>query len=321
MTENRTPQVKPIAEPSGEVPVSAIMTAHRRIEQTLASIAKIRACKPGPDEILVHVDGNETECVAALRKEFPDLKIIVSEETIGPGGGRNKLVGAARNEFVASFDDDSYPVDSDFFERAVLLIERLPAAALIGCSIFHRHEPLSKAQQTAAASGSFVGCGVVYRRSAFLDAGGYVPLAVAYGMEEEDLSLRLLDRGMLLLNSPWLRVFHDTDLSHHSDNKITAAQIANTALLAFLRYPKRYWPYGAAQMLNRVLWSIRNGRTRGIAGGLIQIPAHLWRHRKLRSPVTPQTLRKKWELQKLHSRNLENEQRASSRLLARSLPR
>jgi GT2 family glycosyltransferase len=275
------------------VPVTAIVTAYRRIDQTIATITTLAACRPAPAEVIVHVDGDETSCAVALRRAFPWLHILESRDHLGPGGGRNKLIEAARNELVASFDDDSYPADPDFFWRAATLFERFPEAALIGCSIFHRGEAVPSAEMAIGAAGSFVGCGVVYRRSDFIEAGGYVPLPLAYGMEEEDLALRLLSGGKLLLYSPWLRVYHDTDLSHHGDPKITAAQIANGALLAFLRYPKRHWPYGAAQVINRVLWSLKNGRRSGVASGLAQIPGHLLRHRKLRQPVSQDALKAK----------------------------
>ncbi len=273
--------------------VTAIVTAWKRTGQTLTAIAHIQACKPAPDEILVHVDAGGQECACAIRKAFPDIAVLESASSVGPGGGRNKLIAAARNELIASFDDDSYPIDADYFARVEFLFERFPEAALIAASIFHRHETQLPADRSAAVTGSFTGCGVVYRRSAFLDGGGYVPLPIAYAMEEEDLALRLLDQGKVMLFSPWLRVFHDTDLSHHGNPRITAAQIANTALLAFLRYPARYWPYGAAQVLNRAIWSVRHGRSQGVAGGLAQIPRHLWRHRGLRRPVSAGAVRAK----------------------------
>jgi GT2 family glycosyltransferase len=275
------------------VTITAIVTAFKRVSQAIETLRKIRKCNPAPEEIIVHVDGNELSCADAVEKEFPELKVILSKENIGPGGGRNKLVAAARNEVIASFDDDSYPIDSDFFARSLSLAERFPQAAVIGCSIFHRGEALQAAKPEIFRAWNFTGCGVLYRRRAFLDAGGYIPLPHAYGMEEEDLSLRLLDLGRVLLYSPWLRVYHDTDLAHHCDERITAAQIANGALLAFLRYPKRYWPYGVAQVSNRVFWSISHQRRKGVAAGLLQIPRLLMRHRKLRSPVSGRTIKVK----------------------------
>lgn len=273
--------------------ITAIVTAFQRISQTVETIKRIWGCEPAPDEVLVHVDGNELTCANAIQGEFPEIRVILSENRIGPGGGRNKLVAAAGNDVIASFDDDSYPVDSSFFSRSLSLIEQFPQAALIGCSIHHRGEETPVAQLSLFRTWSFTGCGVLYRRSAFLGAGGYVALPLAYGMEEEDLSLRLLDQGRLLFYSPWLRVYHDTDLSHHCDERITAAQIANAALLAFLRYPKRYWAYGAAQVANRILWSVTHNRKKGVVTGMTQIPRLLARHRKLRRPVSGSTVRLK----------------------------
>ena len=140
-------------------------------------------------------------------------------------------------------------------------------------------------------SASFAAGGVVLCRSDFLAVGGFVPLAVAYGMEEEDLSLRLINRGKTVLTSPWLRIFHDTDLSHHRAARVTSGSIANLALLAWLRYPLAYWPYGGLQVLNRVVWCLRVGRIAGIVQGLASIPAHVGRHRHLRQPVSRQTMR------------------------------
>ena len=87
--------------------ISAIVTAYERIDQTLATLRVLQSCVPTPDEILVHVDADQVKCEQAIRKEFPDVRVLRSHDQVGPGGGRNKLMDAARHEFVASFDDDS----------------------------------------------------------------------------------------------------------------------------------------------------------------------------------------------------------------------
>src|SRR4029079_19707088 len=97
--------------------IAAIVTAYERIEQTLATLRVIQNCVPAPDEILVHVDANQAGCKNAIRDAFPSGRILRSDEQVGPGGGRNKLVAAAQCEFIASFDDASYPIDSDYFAR------------------------------------------------------------------------------------------------------------------------------------------------------------------------------------------------------------
>ena len=271
--------------------ISAIVTAYDRIEQTLATLRVIQSCTPPPDEILVHVDANQRDCEHAIRKALPAVRVLVSKEQVGPGGGRNKLVAAAQFEFVASFDDDSYPIDSDYFARAAKLLAQFPDAAVICAAVYHVGESMGLDEKSSQWTADFSGGACIYRRQAFLDAGGYVPLPVAYGMEEVDLALRLHARGDKILTTRWLRVFHNNDLQHHADARITAASIANLALLAYLRYPVTFWIVGLGQCANRLLWLLRHGRRRGIVRGVTMIPAHLRANRHYRLPVSKNALR------------------------------
>ena len=271
--------------------ISAIVTAYERVDQTLNTLRILESCDPKPDEILVHVDGNRIECERAIRAAFPQVKIVVSVERVGPGGGRNNLVAAANYEFVASFDDDSYPIDSDYFARVVQLFDRFPEASIVCASLYHAGEAIGLDERKAQWTADFSGGACVYRRDAFIDAGGYVPLPIAYGMEEVDLALRLHSCGGKILSSSWLRVFHDTDLKRHAEPHVTAGSIANLALLAYLRYPVSLWSIGAWQCVNRVLWLLRHGRHSGIWRGLAMIPGHLRAHRKFRLTVSNRAVR------------------------------
>jgi GT2 family glycosyltransferase len=271
--------------------ISAIITAYERIEQTLATLRIIQSCTPAPDEVLVHVDANRRDCEEAIRKTFPAVRILRSKEQVGPGGGRNKLVDAAQFEIVASFDDDSYPIDSDYFARAAKLFEQCPDAAVICAALYHVGEAIGLDDRHAEWTADFSGGACIYRRRAFLDAGGYVPLPVAYGMEEVDLALRLHSRGGRILTTRWLRVFHNTNLERHADPRVTAGSIANLALLAYLRYPVSLWGIGIGQCANRLLWLLRHGRRRGILKGVTMIPAHLWSNHRYRLPVSKTTVR------------------------------
>ena len=271
--------------------IAAIVTAYERIDQTLQTLRVIQSCVPAPDEVLVHVDANQVECEQALCAAFPNLRILRSTEQIGPGGGRNKLMNAAQFEFVASFDDDSYPLDSDYFGRALKLFERFPDASVVCAAVYQMGDSIGLDEPLAQWTADFLGGACVYRRRAFLEVGGYVPLPVAYGMEEVDLALRVHSRGGKILTSHWLRVFHNNDLRHHADPRVTASSIANLALLAYLRYPVSLWGIGVGQCANRLLWLLRHGRRRGILKGLTMIPAHLRANHRYRLPVSKRALR------------------------------
>lgn len=271
--------------------VAAIVTAHQRSDQLIATLARLHHCAPAPGEILVHVDGNNTACADAVRDRYPHVRVLTSATQVGPGGGRNLMVQAATQPLVASFDDDSYPIDADFFQRVTDLFEMFPDAWVIGGRIFHLHQRIEPPIARGEWSADFSGGGCAYRRERYLEVGGYVPLPEAYNMEEVDFALRLHARGGRILGTPWLRIFHDTDLARHGEPEVTSASIANLALLAFLRYPVHLWAIGAGQVLNRIQWLLRNGRQRGVVGGVASIPARAWRHRHHRRPLPSAVIR------------------------------
>jgi GT2 family glycosyltransferase len=276
---------------NNSVPITAIVTAHKRPDQTLNTLKIIRACDPSPCEIIVHIDQNQRECADRIRKSCPGIKTIVSETQVGPGGGRNTLIQAAVNDFVASFDDDSYPIDREYFRRALELFEKFPQASIICASLYHPGEVLGLDAMSGEWCADFTGGACIYDRRAFLTTGGYVPLAIAYGMEESDLALRLHAQGGRILRTRWLRVFHDTSLHRHADPEITRNSIANLALLAYLRYPPSLWPLGFLQCANRVWWLATHGRWRGIGHGLLMIPAHLKRYESYKNRISYKSIR------------------------------
>jgi GT2 family glycosyltransferase len=272
--------------------ISVVIPTYNRSEQLLEAIAKILACDPQPDEIIVHIDGGDNVTEQAIQNsQFQDVLILKSSSQVGPGGGRNKAIARAKHEIVASFDDDSYPIDTDYFARLLKLFERFPKAAVIGAAIYHLSETIEKDTLTAQWEHSFVGCGCAYRKDVFQATQGYVELPVAYGMEEVDLSLRLHDLSWGVLITPWLRVFHHTELKHHNNPKITAASISNQILLTYLRYPPFLWWIGFGQCLNRIVWLIKHQRFQGIVRGIANIPQAIYTNGKHRKPVTENNLK------------------------------
>ncbi|MBY0493707.1 MAG: glycosyltransferase [Cyanobacteria bacterium] len=273
------------------VPITAIVTGYRRVDDLLKTIRILRGCEPAPAEIIVHIDAAQRDTAAAVTREFADLQVLVSEDRVGPGGGRNKMVAAASHGFVASFDDDSYPIDRDYFGRIAQAFRDFPGAWVVDSHVFHLNEAIEPDTTASEWVADFSGGGCAYRRERYLQTGGYVPLPTAYGMEEVDFGLRLHALGGRVLRSGRLRVFHNTDLSHHADPAITSASIVNLALLTYLRYPLSMWAIGAAQCANRIQWLLRHGRRRGVWSGLVSIPSAIAEHRRERDPLPRRAVR------------------------------
>ena len=279
-----------MSQPEG-IAISVVIPTWRRTASLRACLGKILSCDPRPVEILVHVDAGDDETIPALRDEYgAAVRWLQSPVQAGPGGGRNLLFGQARHEIVVSFDDDSWPLHDDFFALARSLIGAHERVAVLACKILYPGR-LEGPDRRGSEPGSFEGCGAVFRRSAFLQTQGYVPLRYAYGMEELDLTFQLRDLGWEVRCEDRLRVYHDTDLAHHRHAALNAAHIRNTWLLAFLRYPLSYWPLGMAQFLSRILYSIRRRRFAGILRGVLTTMPECWRQRHHRHPVRAATVR------------------------------
>ena len=268
-----------------QVPVSAIMTAWRRPKDLLDSLSVIFQTDPLPAEVLVHLDAGSSITPSMVTEAFPGVKVLTSDIPVGPGGGRTKLIKAATNELVASFDDDSFPDHLDFFAEVNQAAARHPNVAVFAATILENKQLAVDGRPAEEQTFDFVGCGCVYRRSIFLKTSGYVPLPIAYGMEEVDLALRFHAEGVLLLWVPSLRVRHWVNLARYERPDVTAASIANIGLLAFLRYPWTLWPLGLFQCIRRAVWLSGQGRISGILQGFMSIPVHVWQHRNSRETL------------------------------------
>lgn len=270
--------------------LSVVIPTYKRTETLQATLQKIESCSPHPAEVVVHIDAGDRSTGPALSENFPQVVKITSEKTQGPGGARNKLLQQSTYEIVVSLDDDSYPIDKDFFTVVLDAFNAHPEAGVLAMSIIHDDEPLIDRHSTDMETADFIGCGCAYRKTVFQKTAGYLPLHPAYGMEEADVGLQIADQGWKIIQIGNLRVRHATNRNHQTSRKIVAAHVRNTALLAYLRYPFSLSLYGTAQVINRVRYSALRGHLLGAIVGLAQIPATLIRHKKNRAPVSYDTV-------------------------------
>ncbi|MDG2390496.1 MAG: glycosyltransferase family 2 protein [Planctomycetaceae bacterium] len=287
---------------------SVIIPTYERADQLRQTLGYLALCTPAPAEILVHIDFGDRNTEYMLKAEFPGVVVLQSLERQGPGGGRNKLYHAATHECLVSLDDDSWPMDETFFSQAQELMESHPEVAVFGCGIqesdgilkeFPAPTPQPEHEETLKPASNFVGCGAILRRSALINTRGYVSLHQAYGMEEADMTLQLIDQGWEIRSADHLQVFHACDrITYHALPGINAAHIRNVALLAWIRYPIWFFPYAFLQLLNRLAFSLKHRRFRGILSGICSILPACWSYRRLRSPVSVKAVREFRELRK-----------------------
>jgi GT2 family glycosyltransferase len=272
--------------------VTVIIPTYNRDTAAFSVLKRIQACDPRPSEIVVHIDLSDGILENELARTFPNVAVLTSHERLGPGGGRHRCLVACNSPYAVSFDDDSYPIDLDFFLRVENLFSQHPQAAIIGASIWHRNEVAKARSNRFVLTPNYVGCGHAIRVAAYRQVRGYLPRAVSYEMEESDLSLQLFAAGWHIYETGELRVFHDTTLEHHKSAEITSGIFTNIGLRVFLHYPIHGWGRGIAQILNKILYCVREGRLRGIMSGIVHIPSACYRNRHHRKPIHWHVMRK-----------------------------
>lgn len=271
---------------SGQVDISVVIPTYGRPRRVTNTVGIIKGCDPSPAEIIVHVDGEDHETANMIRRRHPDVRILISKTNRGPGGGRNLLIKSATYEIVASFDDDSYPVDENYFARLKDTFTAFPNASVISSNVFTRDGSKPELSPKAFWVHTFTGCGCAYRRSDFLKIDGYLELTLAYGAEEQDVALQMHSCGFRMLQTDWLRVFHDTAYGHRQNVATRAAWISNVALLIALRYPLSLYSYGLLQIGNAMLFAIKQRRSTAIVHALVQFPRKLAKHWHRRTPLS-----------------------------------
>ncbi|MDB5840133.1 MAG: hypothetical protein JWQ23_2085 [Herminiimonas sp.] len=271
--------------------LSVVILTHNRALELRRTLENMLAlpCRPA----LVVVDNASTDTTAdLLRRDFPRVRLIAMPCN-GGAAARNVAVQGVPTPYVAFCDDDSWWADGSL-EQAVGLLDSHPRVAAVCARILLGPEeiedpvcarmassPLPSAHLPGPALLGFIACAVVFRRQAFLDAGGYDPKFFVGG-EEELLTLDLVANGWSIVYAAHMTVHH-----YPSPRRDSAARqkivIRNALWVAWLRMP-----WGAAM---KATWRICRPHPRKVWQAALWRAMHelpwVWRKRKV-SPVEVQ---------------------------------
>ena len=181
----------------------------KNIEACLRSI--IDQTLPRGDIDIIVVDGPSKDGTREIAERFADTFIIQTSE--GVGGARNDGFAVARGEIVATTDADCRPypdwlriIQRTFRDPNVVAVTGVLVpfdfGEMGGLEQF-TYRLLFDLSNTALAVMSWFGklhlCGAnsAFRRDAFLDAGGYLPLAYA---DDVEIYKRIKTRGKVRLD-------------------------------------------------------------------------------------------------------------------------
>jgi len=201
--------------------VSVIVITYHRNQFLQSTIASIYAQEdiPGPFELIV-IDNGGQAVVPPCPRDDITLRVVNPERNLGVAGGRNLGMRLAQGQFLVFIDDDAVWHDAHDIARFIARLEGEPTCGCVAVKVVDAHTGQIDHSLLPAPDKSrllrsaepcetpyFYGCAYAVRADAIAAVGMY-PERLVYGMEELDLSLRLVEHGYTIVFDPTIAVLH-----------------------------------------------------------------------------------------------------------------
>lgn len=176
-------------------------------------------------EIIV-LDDNSKELICnIIKQKFNDSRVrcIRSNSTLGVAAGRNRLTNEAKGEYLIVLDDDARFRHTNSIESVISCFNNHHDVGLLAFKIIDIIDNKEKRVRipfprdvirknprilnTARHVSYYIGAGHSIRKEVFEKCGLY-PENFFFGIEESDLSYRILDKGYKIFYAPNVIVDH-----------------------------------------------------------------------------------------------------------------
>lgn len=222
-------------------------------------------------EFLILNNGSNIDysAVETLIAAHPRLKIkyIYSDVNLGVPGGRNHLMKLATAPYILIIDDDVEFSKSDDLKRLNTLfedpyfVENNVGIIALNVHYFANNQPQINAfphkqyeaykDKPRFLTGHFIGAANLNKRSAVIDAG-YYGEGIFYGMEEYELSFKLIEKGYTIAYDNAVTILHKESPEGRIESNAKHAMMWHNKAMVFWRFlPKMYF------YTTNVMWGLR----------------------------------------------------------------
>jgi GT2 family glycosyltransferase len=253
---------------------SVIITTKNRSGELANTLQALRKLHTSPKEFLITLDRCTDDSREVVTSLWPSAKVSVNNPGKGSIPARDNMLRAASGELVLSLDDDSYPLDRDFFSKAAALFDADPKLAVLWFPQRSEEFPDSLDQSDFGPdqlTGSYSSSGAIIRRAAYLALPGYAT-DFGHAYEEPDFALQCLAAGWSVRQHTGLLIRHHYSGVNRNELRTHHLHARNEAWSVLLRCPSPWWPF---VLLRRALGQLLYAAKRG-PRWLVREPLWWW---------------------------------------------
>jgi GT2 family glycosyltransferase len=269
--------------------VTVMIATKDRPDDLQRTLRVLRGLTYKPIQLLVIDDGSSVDLRQVVEEGFPGAEFHRRDTSAGQSLRRSEAFDLISGEFILQLDDDSAPIGSDAIQRAVQIMESRPRIGALSFRIFNGPAmpgalPLAERRYVT----SFVGCGVLFRRRALHQTGGYQSF-FGSEWEEEELGIRLLKAGWLIYFTPELVIHHHLSPLNRKTPTTWMRGFRNRLWAHVMHYRMDRLILESTWVLGVAVWdAIRLWRPHYLLLGLLQFATNLPKVIRLRSPMSKQ---------------------------------
>lgn len=280
-----------------------LIATKNRCQELLYSLNSLAPYLANPAvRCVVFDDGSTDGTSQAIQDHFPAVELWRNDHSKGYLYCRNQLLNQVDADYLISLDDDAHFLSDQVLELIQQNFENQPKVGVLAFRIFWSTQlPKSMvSSDVPQAVNSYVGCGHVWRKTAWQLIPNYPEWFQFYG-EEYWATLQLYQQGFTVQYVPQILVHHRADQSKRAENKEEFNFRYRYSLRAgwytfFLLYPLRqaiyFWIYSLAKQLQKLIWKRQLKIVKPLFGALLdlfrQLPLIIQNRNPLQAPLFKQ---------------------------------
>lgn len=290
--------------------ISVVIPSYNRKECVLELLRDVRAQDGADFEVIVVDDASADDTAEAVRREFPQVSLLVNDSNGGPCVARNRGIRAARGEFVVGFDCDVTVPDHHLLAKVRQAFAESPDASGFALRILlpdgraddapRWWHPVSceRGRDRRFETDYFSGTAYAFRREVLIEAGLY-PEILYMHYEEVVLALRVLDAGGSIIYRPDLKVLHHAnEVSRRSEIQVFYKP-RNQVLLAISCFPlPKCVGYLASRVIFQFFKALKGGHLGEFHRAMSDAVARSRHLIPSRKPLRKKTLRRMGKLRR-----------------------